>query len=111
MATLPRFGAESSLGGFKYRGAGTTAADIAGEIVYPAQLRVDALEEWLKRPDLRYVVNDCPPGQRATSVCAWWLPIYECRFTGGGNYECYIKKWDCQSYKWECQQRMFQALK
>ncbi len=95
MVTLPGFGAESSLGGLRHRGAGTAGAGIAGDTVYPAQFWVDALSKWREWPGHAYVVPECPPGLKATLIktqeCEWWLPIYECRFTGGGNYECFIR--------------------
>ena len=117
MVTLPGFGAESSLGGLRHRGAGTAGAGIAGDTVYPAQFWVDALSKWREWPGHAYVVPECPPGLKATLIktqeCEWWLPIYECRFTGGGNYECFIRRWECPSYKeryeWQCRPPVFEV--
>jgi hypothetical protein len=102
VVTLPGFGAESSLRAFKRRGAGTSAADTVRDIVYPAQFRLEGVDEWWKRSGVRYVNPDCPLGQRAILVCEWRYPIYECTFTGGGNYECHIKSWKCGFYRPEC---------
>ena len=100
--TLPGFQAEFALGASKRRTIRPTATgDIAND-VYPAQAWLDVLQKWRQQSGRGYMVLDCPPGQRAASVCEWWLPIYECRFTGGGNYECYITRWHCPSYRLEC---------
>lgn len=53
-----------------------------------------------------YSELECPPGMRPALVkeCAEWLPEYECRDLGSGQFECYVKKWHCLEYRqvWGC---------
>ena len=100
--TLPGFQAEFALGASKLQAIRPTATGNIPNDVYPAQAWLDVLQKWRESSGRGDVRPDCPPGQRPTSVCEWWLPVYECRFTSAADYECYIKRWHCPSYRWEC---------
>jgi hypothetical protein len=117
MITMPGFHAESALGDFKrHAGRAARTGDVS-EIIQPAQSLIDALQTWRESPLHNVVAPGCPWGERATLAkireCQWWLPIFECSFTGGGNYVCYIRRYECghynERYEWQCQPPVLQA--